>query len=301
MLCRILKSYGVKLLQYGNVHEFNWPFFLFALTLWQRFITYTKAIVYAGAVMTPGNPSEEVSPSTLPKFKKIKAYILDGIASKSFIDALPSENKLADFFSVSRMTARKAMDELEREGFIVRVNGKGSFVKGQKHYSGFFRVRPFRLWARDLNVTPSTKVLNAGVVEPPDEEARLLGWPRQVVRVVRLSYFDNLPVRYAIHYICIEMAAGILMDDLEKESIHELLAKKYRVEITKISQDLMAVNLPEQIADAFNVAPGYPAFHFKRVEYSNNRPVCYVHYFMRGELSFRDVFSPKFDASLHRG
>jgi len=241
-----------------------------------------------------------VESSFMPKYKKIKAYILDGIASKSFSDALPSENKLAEFFSVSRMTARKAMDELEKEGLIVRVNGKGSFVKGQKHYSGFFRVRPFRLWARDLNVTPSTMVVKAGVVEPPAEEARLLGWPKQVIRVVRLSYFDDLPVRYAIHYICIEKAAGILMDDLEKESIHELMAKKYRVETIKIAQDLMAVNLPEQIAAAFDVAPGYPAFHFKRVEYGASGPVCYVHYFMRGELSFRDVFSPKLDNSLVR-
>lgn len=251
--------------------------------------------------MTEESTPEGSSPSQLPKYQKIKEYILDGIASKSFIDALPSENKLAGYFSVSRMTARKAMDDLEREGHIVRVNGKGSFVKGQKHYSGFFRVRPFRLWARDLNVVPSTKVLSAGVVEPPAEEALLLGSPKQVIRVVRVSYFDDLPVRYAIHYICIDMAAGILMEDLEKESIHELLAKKYRVEVTKISQDLMAVNLPEPIADALHVEPGYPAFHFKRVEYANTKPVCYVHYYMRGELSFRDVFSPKFDRSLIHG
>lgn len=259
---------------------------------------HSSVVIQTGGAMIEENSSKGSPPSPLPKYQKIKDYILDGITSKSFIDALPSENKLADYFSVSRMTARKAMDDLEREGHIVRVNGKGSFVKGQKHYSGFFRVRPFRLWARDLNAVPTTKILMAGVVEPPVEEALLLGAPKQVIRVVRLSYFDDLPVRYAIHYICIDMAAGILMDDLEKDSIHELLAKKYRIEITKISQDLMAVNLPVEIAEAFNVAPGYPAFHFKRVEYANNKPVCYVHYFMRGELSFRDVFSPKFDRSL---
>ena len=80
----------------------------------------------------------------LPKYKKIKAYILEGIASHSFADALPSENKLAEFFSVSRMTARKAMDELEKEGHINRINGKGSFVKKQKHYSGFFSCSPLQ-------------------------------------------------------------------------------------------------------------------------------------------------------------
>lgn len=234
----------------------------------------------------------------LPKYKKIKAYILEGIASHSFTKALPSENKLADFFSVSRMTARKAMDELEKEGHIHRVNGKGSFVKTQKHYSGFFRVRPFKLWAKDLNVEPSTKVLKLGMIETPPEVAKLLGFPEQVIQVQRLNFFDDLPVRYANHYLRTEIAAGILMDDLEKESVYELLANKYRVDITKISQDLVAINLPGDIADIFTVSPGYPAFHFKRTEFSNDLPVCYVEYFMRGELSFRDVFSPKLEMSL---
>ena len=233
----------------------------------------------------------------LPKYKKIKLYILDGIASHSFTKDLPSENKLADFFSVSRMTARKAMDELEKEGHIIRVNGKGSFVKTQKHYSGFFRVRPFKLWAKDLNVEPSTKVLKIGIIETPREVAGLLGFPEQVIEIKRLNYFDELPVRYAIHYLRTEIAAGILMDDLEKESVYELLANKYRVDITKISQDLVAVNLPRDISDVFKVTSGYPAFHFKRTEFSNDRPVCYVEYFMRGEMSFRDVFSPKLEMS----
>ena len=234
----------------------------------------------------------------LPKYKQIKSYILEGIHSRSFSDALPSENKLADFFSVSRMTARKAMDELEREGHITRVNGKGSFVKEQKHYSGFFRVRPFKQWAKDLNVKPSTEVLKAGVIETPKEVAEVLGFSGQVIQVSRLNYFDDLPVRHAIHFLRTDIAAGILMDDLEKESINELLANKYRIDISKISQDLMAVNLSAEIAKLFGVSEGYPAFHFKRVEYSNDRPVCYVEYFMRGEMSFRDVFSPKHERSL---
>jgi len=247
--------------------------------------------------MSPEDSVEDSPRSIVPKYQKIKAYILEGIASQSFTDALPSENKLAEFFSVSRMTARKAMDELEREGHVTRINGKGSFVKIQKHYSGFFRVRPFKLWAKDLNVTPSTRLLKSSVVEPPAEIGKYLGRPAQVIEIIRINYFDKLPVRYAHHYINIEMAAGILMDDLEKESIHELLAKKYRVDVTKISQDLIAVNLPKLIADSFGVETGYPAFHFKRVEYSGDRPVCYVDYYMRGEFSFRDVFSPKFEYS----
>ncbi|MBW2683240.1 MAG: GntR family transcriptional regulator [Deltaproteobacteria bacterium] len=245
------------------------------------------------------NQSQAGSDKPLPpKYKQIKTYILEGIASHSFTDALPSENRLADFFSVSRMTARKAMDELEKEGQITRINGKGSFVKTQKHYSGFFRVRPFKQWAEDLNVKLTTKVLKAGVIETPGEVAAILGFPEQVILVCRLNYFDNLPVRYAVRYLQTETVAGILMDDLTKESVNELLASKYRIDITRISQDLNAINLSKKLADIFSVSPGYPAFHFKRTEFSNDRPVSYVEYFMRGEIAFRDTFSPKLERSL---
>ena len=248
--------------------------------------------------MTNKQPQEGSDKPLLPKYKKIKAYILEGIASHSFTDALPSENQLADFFSVSRMTARKAMDELQKEGHITRINGKGSFVKTQKHYSGFFRVRPFKQWAKDLDVNLSTKVLKAGVIETPTEVAGVLGFPEQVILVCRLNYFDNLPVRYAVRYLRTEIAAGILMDDLTKESVNELIANKYRIDITRISQDLNAIRLSKKIADIFKVSQGYPAFHFKRTEFSNDRPVSYVEYFMRGEIAFRDTFSPKLERSL---
>jgi len=230
----------------------------------------------------------------LPKYKKIKAYILEGIASHSFTDRLPSENRLTDIFSVSRMTARKAMDELEKEGHITRINGKGSFIRKKKHYSGFFRVRPFKKWAKDINVKLTTELLQAGVVEPPADISHALGEPEQVILVRRLDYFDNLPVRYAVHHLRTDMAAGMLMEDLTEESIHDLIANKYRIDITTISQDLNAIVLSDTIANLFKVSPGYPAFHFKRLEVSNNKPVSYVEYFMRGEIAFRDTFSPRF-------
>ena len=242
----------------------------------------------------PGNSGK----AALPKYKKIKSYILEGIASRGFTDALPSENKLAEFFSVSRMTARKAMDELEKEGHISRVNGKGSFVKKQKHYSGFFRVRPFKEWAKDLEAETSTEVLATAVIETPPEIASLLDYPEQVVHVRRVNYLNELPVRYAVHYLRPDRVAGILMDDLENESVYDLLASKYHIDITKISQDLLAIGLPKKIASIFKVPPGYPAFHFKRVEFSNEQPLCYVEYYMRGEMPFRDVFSPKLERSL---
>ena len=43
---------------------------------------------------------------------------------------------------------RRAIDELEREGYVYRVQGAGTFPTGKRFRQGMFRVRPFKEWAR---------------------------------------------------------------------------------------------------------------------------------------------------------
>lgn len=233
-----------------------------------------------------------------PKYERIKDYVLKGIKARNFSHTVPSENQLAEKFKVSRMTARKAIDAIEREGFVERVPGKGTFIKKNQHYTtGFFRVRPFTKWAEDINVNLSTEVLESQVTEPPDDVSPYLGNGDQLIRIRRLWYFDKKPVRYEIRYLQPDLCAGILWEDLRNESIHNILINKYKLPLTKISQSMTAIVLSKDHADLFKVEPGYPAFYIRRVIYSFNDPVTFVEYYMRGEMAFRDTFSPQFDPS----
>lgn len=51
-------------------------------------------------------------------------------------DRLPSESELAELFNVSRITSKRALEELEREGYIVRLKGSGSYVSEDWNKSG---------------------------------------------------------------------------------------------------------------------------------------------------------------------
>ena len=44
---------------------------------------------------------------------------------------LPPENTIAQNYGVSRVTVRRALDELEQEGVIIRIHGRGTFVNPQ--------------------------------------------------------------------------------------------------------------------------------------------------------------------------
>ncbi len=75
------------------------------------------------------SPRAPLRPPSTSKCLFIKQQLIQGMRAKRFTDTLPSENQLAVMFGVSRMTARKALVELENEGLVERIRGKGTYVK----------------------------------------------------------------------------------------------------------------------------------------------------------------------------
>jgi GntR family transcriptional regulator len=231
-----------------------------------------------------------------PKYQRVKSYVRQGIASRRFTDAVPSENQLARIFNVSRMTARRALVELEQEGIVERIPGKGTFVRAFHHYTrGFFKVRPFRRWAEDLGVTMRAELIESGIIDPPADVVQKLNYDGLVILLKIMNYFDEIPVRFAIRHLRADLCAGIIDENLESESIHDILINTYGLPLTTISQSMTAIGLPPGLATIFNAPAGSPFFYFRRLTYSFETPVTYVEYYMRGDMAFEDTFTPQFD------
>lgn len=66
----------------------------------------------------------------MPKYRQVKREILSWLHSGRLKpnDQMPSENEIAEQFQVSRQTVRQTFGELEQEGLLTRVQGKGTFV-----------------------------------------------------------------------------------------------------------------------------------------------------------------------------
>ncbi len=80
---------------------------------------------------------------TTTRYSQVKSYILEGISQGSWSagERVPSENELVDLCNVSRMTARRALQELLAEGTLVRIKGKGSYVAEEKQQSSLLQIR----------------------------------------------------------------------------------------------------------------------------------------------------------------
>jgi len=98
------------------------------------------------------------------RYIKVKDYVLAGIGSSSWGvgERVPSENELVDLCNVSRMTARRALDELLREGTLIRVKGKGSFVAEEKQHSSLIQIRSIAAEIKDQGFVHHAEMLQCG-------------------------------------------------------------------------------------------------------------------------------------------
>lgn len=231
--------------------------------------------------------------SPTSKCQFIKQQLVQGIRARRLTDRLPSENQLAETFGVSRMTARKALVELETEGLVRRIRGKGTFVKKADPAVGYFTVQPSRRQAEALSVSYSVRVIEMCAIDtPPPEIARRLGFAGTTILVRRLHCFDGQPVRYEVRHLRGDLCGSVLFEDLESVSIHDLLVARLDLPLTRVWQRITAEPLDTGTAAILGEEPGHPAFHILRTTFTHDTPVTHVEYFIRGDLAFEDTFTP---------
>ncbi|MBU3169917.1 GntR family transcriptional regulator [Clostridium estertheticum] len=101
-------------------------------------------------------------PIYLQIIDQIKGLIFSGEIKEG--DALPSMRNLAKDLQVSVITTKRAYEELEKEGFIVSLTGKGSFVSGQN--KDLLRRKKMKILEEKLKeVLKESKILNLSMEE----------------------------------------------------------------------------------------------------------------------------------------
>jgi GntR family transcriptional regulator len=155
------------------------------------------------------------------RYQAIERALRDELDSLQPGDRLPSEADLARRFSVSRMTARRAVQRLEEAGLVHRVRGAGTFAARAPIHRQAGSLLSFSEEMRLRGMTPGSRLLEVGQRRPdPEESAALeLDADARVVVVHRLRLADELPMaieRTTVHPGC----AGVLGSDLETGSLH---------------------------------------------------------------------------------
>lgn len=232
----------------------------------------------------------------MSKFPLIKSELKQKLLAGAFREgeALPSEMTLAKHYAVSRMTARRAVDELEREGYIFRIQGAGSFPTGKRFRQGVFRVRSLEEMAMAVHAAPFTRVLKAqiGVASSEVAAALKLNIGTAVLEVQRLRGIEDKPLLLEERHFRIENTEKMLRLPLHQESIHALLVG-LGITVAKVEQTLDAVSLDAPRARLLEVQAGQAAFLMTRHSYTPEGILGFSRYWVRGDGgAFVSAFEP---------
>jgi len=207
----------------------------------------------------------------VPKYYALKNYILKMIDREEYsIDqAIPSERVLIDQFGISRITIRKAIDELVNEGYLYRIQGKGTFVKGHVEKQNIFNITSCTEDIKRHGMVPSRKVFHAAVEPCQPEIARALqiGSNEKVFRLERLYSANFEPLNYTTTFLPYRYFQEIDTIDFSKESLYETLEKRFNVKITRATRTFEARLALEEIAQKLDLHPGAPLLLFSAVTF----------------------------------
>ena len=202
-------------------------------------------------------------------------------------DQLPIENSLIARFEVSRITVRRAIQNLVGRGLVEIRRGKGTFVTAPKITQELTELSGFVEDMHALGRKPTARVLGREIVTADATVARQLALTKgqRVVRIRRVRVADGVPISFDETYLPLEIGKKIMTHNLKVEPIFSLLERKYDVPLIEAEYKLEAVAAETEVAAALRVKQGSPIFRIERTSYSTgNRPVDYEKLYYRGDL-----------------
>jgi GntR family transcriptional regulator len=210
----------------------------------------------------------------LTKQRETRERVLELIEPLSVGDSIPSERQLGIDLSVSRLTVRAALDELVREGYLVRRRGAGTFVAEPKVAKGI-DITSFSDDMRARGLTPGSRTLDMREIPAGARLGRILhvSPSESVIAVKRLRLADGDPMAIELLHTRSSLVPGLTAADLETNSFYDLLSDRYGISIVGGTQTAEPTVTNEEESSALGVPLHSPALLFERVTRSTDGDV----------------------------
>jgi len=208
---------------------------------------------------------------TIPKYYRIGREIIELIRAGELRPGMrvPSENELIQEYRISNTTARKALHEIEAEGWCTRIKGKGTFVRERKVHRSASRILSFTRNMLEAGFTPSTKVLDARRVDQSCSttiNGRRYVMSGPVWKIHRLRFADEVPMMVEVRYISMRFCPGIEAKDFTG-SLYDIYEKDYGLHLVEIRQMLSTIMLDGLTQRFFDLSQSVPAFRVEGVTF----------------------------------
>jgi GntR family transcriptional regulator len=202
-------------------------------------------------------------------------------------ELVSGEQELCGAFGVSRITAKRALNELANAGLVVRERGKGTRVVKRPPPPAV--TSSIEGWLENISlmgIATEARVLEFGYVPASEDIAQALELASgtEVQRAVRVRILDGEPMSYLVTYVPSEIGRQYDREDLNKRPLLNLL-ERAGVEVASARQTISASVADSQVATALSTHAGAPLIEVRRVvRDTDDKPVEYIRVLYRPDL-----------------
>ncbi|MFH1743392.1 MAG: GntR family transcriptional regulator [bacterium] len=202
---------------------------------------------------------------------------------------LPTEEELCQHHSVSRAVVRTAMQELSRKGMVLKIPGKGTFVRRASIGDEIALRTILTERVLDFGLEWTTEVVQKMMVSPPTDIASLFSTEKagQVFKTARLRLIDSNPIVLETSYVSGDLCPGFALEDLRSGSIYELLLNRYGIPITRTADSFAVTTLENHEAKLLRKKGGQTALLMDRIVYTTSDRVAAFIRVLNGSDDYR--------------
>lgn len=205
--------------------------------------------------------------NNIPLYQQIKNQILQSIQSGEWKagEQIKPELELSKIYSVSRVTIRKSLDDLVNEGYLIKYQGKGTFVNKPKLQRKIEYITSFSMACKYNDMQPETKLIETKVIEGDYNIRDFLKLQKEekVLYTKRLRLADGEPIMLENNFYSYSKYKKLLKEDLS-QSVYAILIYKYQIlPFGESENSLEIVKANRDIASLLNVPYGEPLFYLE--------------------------------------
>jgi len=231
------------------------------------------------------------SGSKLPLYDQIERNLRDLIINGQLQPGqmVPPEWDLSELYGVSRLTVRRALEDLVRQNWLERKHGVGTFVRQPTIASIADSKLSFTEQMRAIGRKPSSHLIGQRVVPATAKIARAIqiGEGESIFEITRVRLADEIPILLETSCVSHEQFPGLADRSWsENDSLYKILSEDYGVGITGMDHTIKPVLLTETEARYLQAKAGIPALLSEIVSFTRDgTPVEYSWSFSNGDKS----------------
>lgn len=214
--------------------------------------------------------------------------IIKGDISKQILkegDKIPAERELTEKYNISRSTVRQALSELEKQGLVYKIHGKGNFVSRKIINQDLSRFYSFSDEMVRQGKVPGNKILYLLSKNAGEQIANKLKINKndKIFVLTRIRLANNEALMYETTYLPYKRFKDLNEEDIESKGLYSTLKDKFSANFSYAEEIFYPCILNEEDSKFLNAIPGELGIIIERITYEGNHIIEYTYSTVKGD------------------